>query len=372
LYRPTQAVAGLPWQRNAPTFGAEVGLSQARTIVDLALQGGGAYGAFTWGVLDRLLEDGRIEVGGLSGASAGAINAVVLADGLLADGPDGARQALWAFWKRVGRAARRAGWHQNVFEHFLGPWPLRQSPWRAVADYWARTVSPYHLNPLNLNPLLDILREQVDFERLRAAARPHLFVAATAVGTGRLRIFRNAELSAEAVMASACLPLLFQAVEIGGEAYWDVGYAGNPALLPLIAETEPRDLVLVQINPTLRHQRPRTAEQILDRVNEITFNNSLLKEMRAIAVMKQLLEGEERPPHGFRQPLFEQMSELLVHRIEAEEPLGELGAQNRLAPQWEMLMRLHGLGRRTADAWLVAHFEALGRRSTVDLVADYM
>jgi NTE family protein len=343
-----------------------------RRSLDLALQGGGAHGAFTWGVLERLLEEERIQIDALSGASAGAINAVVFAHGCLTGGRHGARQALWSFWKQVGRAARQAGWHANAFEYFIGPW-VPPSRVHAFVDFWSRLVSPYQFNPLNLNPLADILRRHVDFDRLRRAEDLKIFVSATQVRTGRLRVFRNRDLSVDCVMASACLPLLFHAVSIEGEDYWDGGYVGNPALLPLIAEAPAHDLVLVQINPSARQGTPRSPQEIMNRLNEITFNNSLIQQMRAVAILKQALEAEGPRPGGPRRnPLFESVANLLVHRIEAEEPLGRLDDLSKLNPQWDALVRLHGLGRRAADAWLDRCFDALGARSTVDLAVDYL
>jgi NTE family protein len=340
--------------------------------VDLALQGGGAHGAFTWGVLDRLLEDERIDIRGLSGTSAGAMNAVIMTHGLLTGGRAAAQQELWSFWKAVSRSARVSVFNHGAYELFFGGWLRQHSPAFLVSDFFSRLLSPYQFNPLNLNPVKEILEQTVDFKKIHETNRIRIFVAATNVYTGRLRVFRNQEITADAVMASACLPLLFQAVEIEDEAYWDGGYTGNPAILPLIAESAPRDLVLITINPSFRRDIPRVSRDILNRLNEITFNNSLVKEMRAVTILKQQLDAEKTPPRKFEQALFDQVARMLVHRIHAEEELGELDATSRLNPQWQFLIHLHGIGRRAASRWIDANFEALGRRSTIDLADSFL
>jgi NTE family protein len=340
--------------------------------VDLALQGGGAHGAFTWGVLDRLLEDERIEIRGLSGTSAGAMNAVILTHGLLTGGRGAAQQELWSFWKAVSRSARANIFNHSAYELFFGGWLRLYSPTFVIFDFFSRLLSPYQFNPLNLNPVKEILEQTVDFKKIRETDRIRIFVAATNVHTGRLRVFRNRDITADAVMASACLPLLFQAVEIEGEAYWDGGYTGNPAILPLIAESTPRDLVLVTINPSFRRDIPRVPREILNRLNEITFNNSLIKEMRAVTILKQLLEVEKTPPRKFEQALFDQVARMHAHRIHAEEELGELDVTSKLDPQWQFLIHLHGIGRRAASQWIDVNFEALGRRSTIDLAESFL
>jgi NTE family protein len=333
-----------------------------RRRIDLALQGGGAHGAFTWGVLDRLLEDERLEIEAASGTSAGAMNAVVLADGLMRGGRAAAREALRRFWSRVSNAAAPG----NALAAFFGDWALEGSPLGWYVDWITRVFSPYQLNPFDINPLRDIIAGEVDFDRVRRCDRMRLFVSATHVRTGRLREFRSHELSAEAVMASACLPLLFRAVEIDGEAYWDGGYVGNPSLLPLVAESPAHDLVLVQINPSQRERLPTTPQEILDRVNEITFNSSLVKELRSLALLKQLLKEEGAPPAGGRAPLFAQVEALRLHRIDADAELARLGAASKLNAAWPFVTRLHRIGRDAADRWLQRNFTHLGRRSTLD------
>jgi NTE family protein len=322
--------------------------------VELALQGGGSHGAFTWGVLDRLLEEPQIELAGLSGTSAGAMNAVVLAHGLLDGGREGARAALRSFWTRVGDAAAMNPLRMNPFAAFFG-------------EMMSRVMSPYQFNPFNLNPLRDILAATVDFARLRSTDTPRIFVSATAVASGRLRVFRREELDADRVMASACLPALFQAVQVDGEAYWDGGYVGNPALLPLVRESPAHDLIVVQVNPVLRAAAPTRAQEILDRVNEISFNSSLVQEMRTIAMLKRLILDEGVPGHRYRERLFQQVDELRVHRIHGDAELLELGARSKLDAGPALLGRLFGFGRGAADAWLTYHRKHLGRRSSVEL-----
>jgi NTE family protein len=331
--------------------------------IDLALQGGGAHGAFTWGVLDRLLDEERLDITAISGTSAGAMNAVVLAHGLAKGGRHEAKQALLRFWTRVSQAS---AWSQGLAGLFWD-WAVPGSPLAWTMEWMTRTWSPYQLNPLDLNPLRDILAQEVDFEFLRAHCGPRVFVSATHVQSGRLREFRHEELTVDAVMASACLPLLFKAVEIEGEAYWDGGYVANPSLLPLITESPCSDLVLVQINPACRPEVPTTARDILDRLNEITFNSSLLKELRSIALLQQLLAAEGLPAGVGPGSLFQQVARLRLHRIDATEDMADLGAASKLNAAWPMIQRLHAIGRDTADAWLQQHGAHIGRKSTLDL-----
>jgi NTE family protein len=333
--------------------------------IDLALQGGGAHGAFTWGVLDRLLEEERIEFEAISGTSAGAMNAVVLADGLMAGGLAGAREALRRFWTRVSRAG--GGALAEPFAAFFGGWTLAASPVQGYLDWLGRMFSPQQLNPLDINPLRDIVTSEIDFERVRRCDRVQLFISATHVRTGQLREFRQHEITPDVVMASACLPLLFRAVEIDGEPYWDGGYLGNPSLLPLITESPAHDLMLVQINPSCRETVPTTSQQILDRLNEITFNSSLVKELRSIALLQQLLDDEDPAAEDTRRPLFRQIAALKLHRIDATEALADFGAASKLRTGWSFLQQLYRIGHDTADAWLARHFGHIGRRSTLDL-----
>ena len=340
-----------------------------RIPVDLALQGGGSHGAYTWGVLDRLLEDERLEFAGVSGTSAGAMNAVAMAAGLMEGGRDGARAALRRFWMQVGAHSPFAMWPPGWdAAPVMAPW----SGWvRDVTAWWGRSaaqaLSPYGFNPLNLNPLRRILSDTVDFDRVRGCHKTRLFIAATRVSTGELRVFRQDELTAEVVLASACLPMLFQAVEIDGEPYWDGGYAGNPSLMPLIEESPADDLLLVQINPRRRDDVPRQVPDILDRINEITFNASLLKELRSLQRLKVLMaEGAPRDGQQAR-TLYSRVEALRVHRIDADHALRDLGASSKLRTDPAFLERLFTLGRAAATDWLDRHRDDLGRRATLDL-----
>ncbi|WP_458526949.1 patatin-like phospholipase family protein [Onishia taeanensis] len=337
-------------------------MAEPKTI-DLALQGGGAHGAFTWGVLDKLLEDPRIRIEGISGTSAGAMNAVIMADALTRGDETTAREALERFWRAVSRAAMASPIRRSPLDVLTGTWSLDHSPGFLWLDLMTRLVSPYQFNPMNLNPLRDLLIEHVDFARVRACEDLKLFVCATSVTTGRQRIFRRAEMSADAVMASACLPFLFQAVEIDGEAFWDGGYTGNPPLLPLMAECTTRDIVIVQINPIRRDEVPTDAPAILNRLNEITFNASLNKEIRLVALLKDLA-GELDSTYGcYRDALF--------HRISADEALAGLSVSSKMNAEWPFLCRLMEQGRAVTADWLDAHHEALGTRSTLDIEAIY-
>jgi NTE family protein len=298
------------------------------------------------------------------------MNAVALAAGLMDGGRVGAREALRRFWSAVAAASPFNRLQAGPFGSLFG----RDNPWLTPVQFYAQWLgqvySPYQLNPLNLNPLRDILARQIDFERVRRCSKTRLYIAATQVRSGELRLFEQAELTVDMVLASACLPLLFQAVEIDGEAYWDGGYAGNPSLLPLISETAADDLLLVPINPRERDAVPTTARDILDRVNEVTFNASLLKELRTVALLKQLIAGGAAPALAPLPPLFERIEALRVHRVAADAELAAFGAASKLDTRWSFLEQLHGIGRNAADRWLAANFKHLGRRSTVDLARE--
>jgi NTE family protein len=326
-------------------------------LVDLALQGGGAHGAFTWGVLDRLLEEPWLRIDGISGTSAGAMNAAVLADGHAMGGADGARAALEGFWRSVARAAEFSPLQRTPLDVFLGRWTLDYSPAFVAMDLASRLFSPYDLNPGGSNPLRDILAEIIDFDRL-ARAPIKVFVTATNVHTGRGRVFRNRTITADVLLASACLPTLFQAVEIDGEAYWDGGYSGNPTITPLVRECGSDDTILVQINPVEREGTPRTARDILNRLNEVSFNAVLLKELRMIALLRQVAEPGDC--EGAR------WANMRIHRV-ASEVMVELGYSSKLNVEWEFLRMLRDEGRRSAAAFLAAHGKDLGRRSSLDL-----
>ena len=334
--------------------------------INLALQGGGAHGAFTWGVLDSLLEDPRLEIEGISGASAGAINAVTLADGLTRGGPQEARKRLADIWRAVSINGELPALERAVVDRLLSFLPIDNSPAQAWFDALQRFWSPYDSNPLNLNPLRDLIGRFVDFERLHSECKLQLFVSATNVYTGRLRVFPREKITAEVVMASACLPLVFQAVEIEGVPYWDGGYMGNPAIFPFFRTTTTEDVLVVQINPVDRHMTPRTQNEIVNRINEITFNSSLIAEYRAIDFATRLIDQgvlkRGMGPGEYRR--------INVHRIALESAFKKLTADSKLDSDYDFFQMLRDGGRRAAQEFLGQHFDDIGVRSTVDLKAE--
>ena len=326
-------------------------------LVDLALQGGGSHGAFTWGVLDRLLQESWLRIDGVSGTSAGAMNAAVMVDGYAAAGAEGARAALENFWQRVSRAAVLSPFRRTPLDVLLGRWTLDYSPMFVAMDMMSRVFSPYNLGQHAANPLQGILTECIDFGRL-AQSPIKLFVTATNVRTGRGRVFRNREITPDVLLASACLPTLFQAVEVEGDVYWDGGYSGNPTITPLVRECESRDTILVQINPIERPEIPRSARDILNRLNEVSFNAVLLKELRMIALLRRVTHPENSEGANW--------AGMRVHRV-ASQLMVELGYSSKLNAEWEFLCMLRDEGRRCADSFLIAHADDLGRHSTFDL-----
>jgi len=350
--------------------------------VNLALQGGGSHGAFTWGVLDALLEDGRLGFEGISGTSAGAMNAVAMAHGLaVAQGRPAdamrasARTSLAAFWEGViamGSLQSTLSQAQRVpFDLLFGGLAAlggAQSPGQMVSDvltgFWTNAFSPYQTNPLDINPLKDFLERQIDFERLAAFKEVKVFVLATQVSNGKAEIFSGRRLSAKAVMASACLPTVFQAVEIGGEHYWDGGYSGNPAIHPLVYSCQSRDVLLVQINPLRRPALPTTAGDILDRLNEITFNAALIAEMRAIDFVKRLLAEGRLDPERYK--------DVLMHRIDGGAALDAYPASTKSQTDAGLIYRLRDLGRHSAQHWLGQKLSQVGVTSSVNIARDYL
>src|ERR1700758_3803146 len=326
-------------------------MNRRPVLIDLALQGGGSHGAFTWGVLDRLLEEPRIEIAGISGTSAGAMNAAVLADGWTEGGAEAARAALDRYWERVSPAAAFSPLQRSPFDRLMGRWSLDTSPAYVAMDLMSRLLSPYDLNPTGFNPLRNILAESIDFGRL-AGSPIKLFVTATNVRTGRGRIFRNPEITADVLLASACLPTMFQAIQIDGEPYWDGGYAGNPTITPLVRESEAHDSILVQINPRERTDTPRTANEVIDRLNEISFNSPLMKELRMIALLREVAD----PGHGEGA----RWAGMRTHRIMSG-ALADFGASSKLNAEWEFVSLLKEEGRKSADAFLTAHGEDIGK-----------
>jgi len=346
----------------SPTAPKRAQAPQAVKTVNLALQGGGSHGAYTWGVLDALAEDTRIEISAISGASAGTMNAVVFASGMDEGGREGAREKLEKFWLSVSSEGTLAPferkWVDKALSAWGGFWP--GSRW---IDAWTEAVSgflsPYEFNPFNINPVRAHLAAAVDFERLRASDALKLFVAATNVRTGRGEIFRRGVLTVDHIMASSCLPALFQAVEIDGDVYWDGGYAGNPPLWPLFYETTCNDVVIVQINPIERSEIPRTPEDISNRLNEITFNSPLLGELRAADFVARLIRSGVLKSEDYRLER--------LHRIGGAGRLESYDAATKFDVSWPFLQELRSLGRADAKAWLEANFGAIGVEGTLDM-----
>ncbi|HWK47444.1 MAG TPA: patatin-like phospholipase family protein [Stellaceae bacterium] len=333
-----------------------------KKTINLALQGGGAHGAFTWGVLDRLLEDDRLIIEGISGTSAGAMNAAALAQGYMVGGAAGARAALDKFWMRLSEFSVFGPVQPGLIDRLMGNFNLDTSPSYLMFDAVQRMFSPYQLNPLNWDPLRTILEEEIDIEAIRKNSHIKLFVSATNVRTGKIRVFENPEISIDTLLASACLPLVFQAIEIDGDPYWDGGYMGNPALFPLIYGCKSPDLLLVEINPIERDGVPKTTTEILNRLNEITFNSSLMREMRAIAFVQKLIED-----NALTGPGSSQMKKMHIHMITAEKVVSDLGASSKMNADLRFLTYLKEFGRESAGRWLDENFSHIGHKSTVDI-----
>lgn len=332
--------------------------------LDLALQGGGSHGAFTWGVLDRLLEEEDILFSGISGTSAGALNAAVMATGFHKGRRPGAREALAEFWRDVSRsgsifspfsAGQANGLHDSL--------QLDRMPGYQWVSAFFRSFSPYEFNPLNLNPLRDVVRRHVDEDALHHC-KLRLFVTATKVTTGQARVFTRPELNLDVLLASACLPFLFQAVEIDGEPYWDGGYTGNPAIYPLIYNTESLDILMVRINPLVRPGTPTRSEEILDRLSEITFNASLMGEMRAIAFVSRLMREGRLDPGRYK--------DLRLHMVADDEGLSPLGPNTKFNTDRAFLERLFEMGRESASKWLHQHKGDIGVRGTLDVEREFL
>ncbi|OYU49879.1 MAG: patatin [Rhizobiales bacterium PAR1] len=327
--------------------------------INLALQGGGAHGAFTWGVLDAILDDERLKIVGVSGTSAGAMNAVALAEGLADGGPEAARKQLRSFWTRVGDQARYSPIQRTLFDRMFGQWNIEQTPGYLWLEWMSRVASPYETNPLDLNPLRDALKAEIDFEKVRNCKDLQVYIGATNVHTGRITVFDQKELTAAHVLASACLPSMFKAVEIDGIPYWDGGYTGNPALFPLFQSNESADLIIVQLNRVIRKETPMTARAIENRLNEITFNASLLGELRAIEFVQRLVDQGRISPDHYRR--------LRMHRIDADKPLRDLSASSKVNAEPDFVEMLFKRGHAVAKRWIADHFDDIGVRDTLDL-----
>ena len=330
--------------------------------VNLALQGVGSHGAFTWGVLDRLLEDERLSFDGISATSAGAVNAVVLAYGLAAGGREQAKSALQNYWRRLSEMTSTGIFQPSVLDQMSGNFGLDLSPGFMFVDALSHFFSPYELNPLRYNPFKDLLEEVVDFALLRRQKLIKLFLGATNVRSGKVKIFSSDELRADHVVASSCQPIMMHAVEIDGEYYWDGGFMGNPAIFPVIYACEARDIVLVHLTPTERPGTPMTATAIYSRMQEVAFNSSLMREMRAVAFVTDLIDSGKMAD-GKR---------MLIHAIDGEDVIATLSNSSKLNGNWGFLTYLHKTGRERADQWLKANFDRIGVETTVDMRLRYL
>lgn len=334
--------------------------------INLGLQGGGSHGAFAWGVLDYLLEDGRLDIEGLSATSAGSVNAVVLAQGMLKNDKDEARQALHDFWLAISEYQQFSplktipdipGFPTDKFS-------LDGSPFYLWFELVSHILSPYQFNPYNINPLKDIMEQLIDFEAIRAQSQLKLFLCATNVETCKVKIFSKSEVCVDAVLASACLPLLFQAVEINGEHYWDGGYIGNPAIFPLIYQCDSPDVVIIHINPIIRKGVPKTSAEILNRINEISFNSSLMREMRAIAFVSSLIDSNSAESKGLKK--------MFMHSIRSDEEMSAHDVSSKMNAEWPFLIYLRDKGRLTAKKWLKSHFDKIGKESSIDINEEFL
>jgi NTE family protein len=325
--------------------------------LNLALQGGGSHGAFTWGVLDRLLEEGDIDITAISGTSAGAMNAVVVGEGLMEGGPEKAREQLDRFWNGMGdSAARLSPFKRTLWQQATDDFSLQFSPMYEMSLAISRMVSPYQSNPFGYNPLRDALLELIDFERVRKSRKVKLFINTTHVATGGLRCFREHELTVDMVLASGCLPYLFHTPIIDGEGYWDGGYIANPAIEPMTRATGTNDALIVQLNPIVRTELPKSSHEITDRLNEITFNASLVTELRFIGERNRLIENGELKSEAYRL--------IHLHMIHGDNALGRFPPSSKLLAEKAFLLKLKALGRESASEWLEKHGRAIGKRST--------
>jgi NTE family protein len=336
----------------------------AKKRINLALQGGGSHGAYTWGVLDRLLEEDDIIVEGISGTSAGAMNAAMFVNGYMQGGNAGAKKMLEEFWFRVSEAATYSPLHKNPVDRILTGWNMDMSPSYHWFDLLSRMYSPYQLNPLDINPMRMILDDMLDKESLQACSAIKIFIAATHVASGQARVFQCHEITTDVLLASACIPFLFQAVEVNGEHFWDGGYMGNPVIWPLIYHCQSEDVVLVQINPIHNQTLPTTANEIINRLNEISFNSSLIAEMRAIDFVSRLLQQGQLNPKEYK--------DMRMHLIYPAEHVKTLNASSKMNADWDFFKFLKEIGRATAEVWLQENWKHVGKQSSVDIREKFL
>lgn len=332
--------------------------------INLALQGGGAHGAYTWGVLDRLLEEEKLIIEGISGTSAGAMNGAMLVSGYMKNGRDGAKKNLENFWRRTSEAAAFTPLHKLPLDRIMTGWNMDFTPGYFLFDMMSRVFSPYVFNPLNINPMRGIIDDLLDPDALHACKSIHMFVAATHVASGQARVFHCDEITTDVLLASSCIPFLFQAVEIDGEHYWDGGYMGNPVIWPLIYQCASEDVVLVQINPIHNEQHPTKASDIINRLNEISFNSSLIAEMRAIEFVSRLVK-QGKLDH-------ERYKDMHIHLIYSPDHMHNLNASSKINADWDFFNYLKDIGRKETDHWLKENWKHIGEKSTVDIREKFL
>ena len=332
-------------------------------MVSLALQGGGSHGAYTWGVLDRLLDEDSIEIEAISGTSAGGMNAAVMIDGYIKNGKDGAKKALKDFWTAISELGKYSPVNNPPLQNITRDWNLDSNPTFIMLDIFTRLFSPYQSNPMNINPLRDLIEEMIDFNALQNSNLIDLFVTATSVTTGQPHVFHHKEITSETLMASACLPSMFQAVKVKDDYYWDGGYAGNPSIWPLTYKSKTSDIIVVVINPVLRKAIPKNGNEVINRLNEIAFNASLIAEIRSIHLINKLIDKKYITTDKYRT--------LHMHLLEAAQEMLELNASSKLNTSWDFFVYLHNLGRKSADTWLKKHFTSLGVKSSADVHHAY-
>lgn len=348
--------------------------SSQRKKINLALQGGGSHGAFTWGVLDEILRDDRLDFDSITATSAGSMNAAIMLYGLHQGGAEGSRALLETFWRKVSEAGSCFNPLSQVNTNYLEkmfPWVpkmfLNNAAGLNYMENIGQTISPYRSNPFNFNPLRDILSSLIDFDNIPEERKWKVFISATNVRIGESRVFKNEEITLDVLMASAALPYLYQAVEIDGDFYWDGGYTGNPSLWPLFYESETRDLLIVHVNPIVRPELPREAHEIENRLNEITFNSSLLDELRAIQFVQKLIEQDM-----LKDEFKDKYKDIRLHAIRSEETMRNVGVSSKFDTSWNFLTGLRDAGREVAKAWLKTHFDNIGQTGTVNIQSDYL
>ncbi len=343
-------------------------MKKKKKKINLGLQGGGAHGAFAWGVLDYLLEDGRLEIDGLSATSAGSVNAAVLTSGLVNNDKDEARQKLHEFWLAISQSQNgsmlSSSYNLHNFSDEAAEYSLSNSPFYKMFDLVSHVMSPYQFNPFNINPLKEIIEKHVDFDAINKNKKIKLFLCATNVETCKVKIFSTPDISVDTVLASACLPFLFQAVEINGEYFWDGGYIGNPAIFPLIYSCDSTDVIIVHINPIFRPGVPKTSSEILNRINEVSFNSSLMREMRAIAFVSSLIDKKIIKEHA--------MKKMLIHSIRSDEDMTKFDVSSKMNTDWKFLTYLRDRGRTVAKQWIKKNYDKIGIESSIDIRGEFL